>query len=226
MEVAEFESLLRALGVHGKELSGEQREALAVQGFVVLPAVVDGPALADLRHEADRATTLRIVCTSAPFLAAAHHLLGQPFRVGRVERRNPPPGGGLQGLHADWTPRVDPELAEVATALWMLDDFDADNGATGVIPGSHLWATNPPRRWADPAARHPDEVVVTGTAGSVIVFDGHLWHRGRMNLSGAPRRALQCTVVPREQAMFQAAAADDLPELPDAVLQMLGHRRC
>jgi ectoine hydroxylase-related dioxygenase (phytanoyl-CoA dioxygenase family) len=43
---------------------------------------------------------------------------------------------------------------------------------------------------ADPAAAHPDEVKLTGPAGTVVVFNSHLWHGGTLNRTRRPRRAV------------------------------------
>ena len=43
---------------------------------------------------------------------------------------------------------------------------------------------------ADQAAPHPDEVLLTAPAGTVVVFNSHLWHGGTKNRSDQPRRAL------------------------------------
>ena len=43
---------------------------------------------------------------------------------------------------------------------------------------------------ADPFAPYPDEVKVLGLAGTVVIFNSHLWHGGTRNDSGRPRRAL------------------------------------
>jgi ectoine hydroxylase-related dioxygenase (phytanoyl-CoA dioxygenase family) len=42
----------------------------------------------------------------------------------------------------------------------------------------------------DPAAAHPGEVQITGHAGTVVIFNSHLWHGGTQNRSDRPRRAL------------------------------------
>jgi ectoine hydroxylase-related dioxygenase (phytanoyl-CoA dioxygenase family) len=128
-------------------------------------------------------------------LAAAEHLLGRPFRVRDLHGRNPLPGFGQQGLHADWMERTDARDVFVLTAIWMIDDFAADNGATRLVPGSHRIARALPKSLAQPAARHPEERIVTGTAGSVLVFNGHTWHSGRKNDSRGPRRAGQMVLV-------------------------------
>ena len=127
--------------------------------------------------------------------AAAGHVLGRPFRVRDLHGRNPLPGFGQQGLHADWMSRASVEPYFVLTAIWMIDDFTRDNGATRVVPGTHRLLRPIPRELGQPDATHPSEVVVTGEAGSVLVFNGHTWHSGRRNASAGPRRAAQMVVV-------------------------------
>jgi len=82
----------------------------------------------------------------------------------------------------------------VMTAIWMLDDFTIENGATRVVPGSHVVTTPLAKALAQPLAHHPREIVITGRAGSVLIFNGHLWHSGRKNESRGPRRCVQMVV--------------------------------
>lgn len=128
-------------------------------------------------------------------VAAATHVLGPVVHVQGVHGRNPRPGHGQQGLHADWRPRAPGEPFQVLTALWLLDEFTAANGATRLVPGTHLLHRPVPRDYAQPHAHHPDEVIVTGPAGAVLLLNGHLWHSGRQNTGTGPRRAVQMAVM-------------------------------
>jgi len=85
-------------------------------------------------------------------------------------------------------------MAGLITALWMLDDFSAENGATRVVPGSHLIVRPLAKDYAQPLAHHPDEKVVIGRAGDVLIFNAYLWHSGRRNESQGPRRAVQMSM--------------------------------
>lgn len=117
-----------------------------------------------------------------------------PFRVRDMHGRNPLPGYGQQGLHSDWKPRAPGEPFHVMSAIWMLDHFTVENGATRVVPGSHRITTPLAKSLAQPLAKHPEEKIVTGRAGDVLIFNGHLWHSGRKNESRAPRRCVQMVV--------------------------------
>ena len=85
----------------------------------------------------------------------------------------------------DAVPTADVPQLEVIV-LYALCDFTAENGATRVVPGSHLW----------PARRKPQEHEVVAAemkAGSAIYYVGKTLHGGGPNQTGpgAPR------VVPR-----------------------------
>jgi ectoine hydroxylase-related dioxygenase (phytanoyl-CoA dioxygenase family) len=122
--------------------------------------------------------------------AAAEYLLSEPYCLSGMHGRNPLPGFGQQGLHSDCI-RGQGNECILITALWMLDDFAPENGATRVVPGSHRIARPLAKDLAQPLARHRDEKIIVGRAGSVLMFNGYLWHSGRRNDSNSPRRAVQ-----------------------------------
>ncbi len=150
-----------------------------------------------------------------PTLAAAAHLLGE-IRVYSLNARNPLKGEGQQPLHSD-VPRVTPKDWRVVNSMIMLDDMTPTNGPTRVVPGSHKWtpinvpdnnmgelervvarpedAAEIPK---DPYAPHPRELKLTGKAGSVAVINGHIWHGGTRNESGASRRVLHLAIGRRD----------------------------
>ncbi len=84
------------------------------------------------------------------------------------------PGETPQGWHFDdggcHVPR--PRPMHGVSAIWALDDFTAENGATQVIPRSHLWADDAPPPDGGEA------VSICMPAGSVVVLAGSLVHRG------------------------------------------------
>jgi ectoine hydroxylase-related dioxygenase (phytanoyl-CoA dioxygenase family) len=78
----------------------------------------------------------------------------------------------------------------VCNSIWLLDDFTPENGATRVVPGSHRRGTMPGDEMANPGDEHPEQIQLTGEAGTVVVFNSHLWHGGTQNRTDKPRRAL------------------------------------
>ena len=61
----------------------------------------------------------------------------------------------------------------------MLDDFTEANGATILVPGSHLFGREPDRE-LDQGANWTS---ATGPTGSVVIFDGRTWHSTGANVS-------------------------------------------
>ena len=133
--------------------------------------------------------------------------------------RDPLPGYGQQGLHADWTVRFKGEPFRAVTAIWLLDDFTGDNGATRVVPGTHRLPTPPPKSFANPASRHPEQTLIVANAGSVLVFNGHLWHSGTTNRSSGSRRVVQCTFVGRGELRHSKINV----EAPERLSQIARH---
>jgi ectoine hydroxylase-related dioxygenase (phytanoyl-CoA dioxygenase family) len=127
------------------------------------------------------------------------------------------PGETEQPWHTDdafyLVPPPRPRLA--ISAIWAIEDFTADNGATEVVRGSHRMTELP----SDPAKL--DLVRATMPAGSVIVFDGRTWHRGGANRSQRTRLAIspqycQPWLRPQESQLLivpPAAAAACTPRM-------------
>ncbi len=221
------DDVLAQCGVTQTTLSPLEREALDRDGYVLLPNLIDRDWLARLRATfegecekdgrstvakesgtrhigdlANRDAVFAGVFTHPRVLAGVYQVLRDEFRVAQIGGRDPLPGYGQQGLHADWTARSKGEPFRIVTTIWLLDDFTAENGATRVVPGTHHLLTQPPKSFADPASRHPDQKIIVASAGSVLVFNGHLWHSGTANKSSRPRRVLQCSFVGRDEFRF------------------------
>jgi ectoine hydroxylase-related dioxygenase (phytanoyl-CoA dioxygenase family) len=88
------------------------------------------------------------------------------------------PGEAAQPLHADdqLIPLPKPHLSIICNTMWALTDFTVDNGATRVVPGSHK-ADRSPMPFGEPT----ETIAAEMRAGSVLVFDGSIWHGGGAN---------------------------------------------
>lgn len=93
------------------------------------------------------------------------------------------PGETAQPIHADdqLLPLAKPHAATVCNTMWALTDFTEENGATRIIPGSHL-ADRSPKYGA-----HYDSIPAEMSRGSVLVWHGSLWHGGGENRSSGRR---------------------------------------
>jgi ectoine hydroxylase-related dioxygenase (phytanoyl-CoA dioxygenase family) len=214
------EQALTSLGVTDRTLTAQQRRALDEQGYLVVTGVVGEADLGRLRAAFDRACDAEGIPPNGTrhpkglldldpgfvrflmhpvVLAATWHVLGRPFRAGMVAGRDPLPGFGQQALHPDGLDPGPSAPFQLVTTLGLIDDYTEDNGATRLVPGSHRARRGPPKSFALPSSRHPDQIVVTAPAGSVLVFNGHLWHGGTGNRSGDHRRIVQSSFAGWEQ---------------------------
>jgi ectoine hydroxylase-related dioxygenase (phytanoyl-CoA dioxygenase family) len=117
------------------------------------------------------------------------------------------PGETAQALHYDdgfyRIPRPRPPLG--AATIWAIDDFTKENGATQIIPKSHLWdGSRGPKR--------EDTIAAVMPAGSVLFFIGTSWHGGGDNRSSAPRMAVThqyCDSYMRQQENYSLALSKD-----------------
>ncbi|HKY13530.1 MAG TPA: phytanoyl-CoA dioxygenase family protein [Microthrixaceae bacterium] len=120
----------------------------------------------------------------------------------------------------DVAPEFDAPQLEVIV-LYALTDFTAENGATRVVPGSHLW----------PANRKPqeDEVVAAEMpAGSAIYYLGKTLHGGGPNKTpDAMRRALflgfSLGWLRTKENFFISTPIEAVREMPKRVQQLLGY---
>lgn len=96
-------------------------------------------------------------------------------RVGPPERV----GGTVLGWTLTAMPR--PRMPLMVSVMWAIDDFTVANGATRVVPGSHL---------ATEVDTDADTVPLEMPAGSVGLWDGRLVHGGGANTTGTARRGL------------------------------------
>jgi ectoine hydroxylase-related dioxygenase (phytanoyl-CoA dioxygenase family) len=135
------------------------------------------------------------------------------------------PGETAQGLHTDdgfyRIPRPRPAVG--ISAIWAIDDFTAENGATQVIPGSHRWGPEGPDAHAKGLDVEPIDVVMP--AGSVVVFQGTLWHRGGANRSDRSRLAVTpqyCEPWARQQEQMVLSIGAAAAQFSPRIQTMLG----
>ena len=114
-------------------------------------------------------------------LALVEGVLGQQCLVSSLASISLAPGERAQVLHADdqIMPLAKPHVATVANSMWALTDFTEANGATRIVPGSHLW---PDPDYSRDEAETPT-IAAEMPRGSVLVWHGSTWHGGGANTS-------------------------------------------
>jgi len=129
------------------------------------------------------------------------------------------PGESAQPIHADdmVIPLAKPHAPIVCNSMWALTDFTAANGATRLVPASHRLA-NPEYGGAY------DTIAAEMPRGSVLIWDGALWHGGGANVSGARRTGIAmnyCAGFIRQQENQQLGLEPNLVRTFPARLQEL-----
>ena len=151
------------------------------------------PGVRRLANLANKGEVFRNLYAHPQVLEVVEMVMGPDVRAAMVNARDVPPHTGVRmPFHMDSDKgRVRDEIGySAATAIWMLDEFSVANGATAFVPGSHLLGKSPKEVLADLNASHPDEIVIEGHPGDVLVFNGHCWHAGRPNETESHRRAI------------------------------------
>lgn len=218
---------LYALGVRDDTLTEAERTRLDTDGFLPLPGILTPQQIAaltsrlaallndegeqagkEVHQEAgtDRLSDLVnkdplfAICFTHPrVLAGIAHVLNGDLKLSSLNSRAAQPGEGLQALHADWGGPVAPGEYQVCNSIWLLDDFTEHNGATRVVPGTHRSSGLPGDAMPDRKAAHPHEQKLLAPAGTVVIFNSHVWHGGTLNRTDQPRRALHSYFCRRNQ---------------------------
>ena len=130
------------------------------------------------------------------------------------------PGEGAQPIHADdqLIPLPKPHPPTVCNSMWALTDFTEANGATRLIPGTHLSDRSP-----DYGADY-DSIAAEMPKGSVLIWHGSLWHGGGANTTAEPRIGIAmnyCAGYVRQQENQQLGLAREKVQTFDPRLREL-----
>ncbi len=153
------------------------------------------------------------------------------------------PGESVQPWHYDdshCNAKLPRKNWSVST-FWAIDDTTDSNGATEIIPGSHLWGeedmngainegtfadTRQKSEGEDPGARM-DAIKATMPAGSFMVAKGTLWHRGGANKSEGNRFIITpqyCEGWVRSLENFSLSVPRDIAaKCPERVQELIGY---
>ena len=227
-------------------------EAIERDGFVVIDRLLDDTTLADVRktlaphlgayrgrndfegHETERVYSLvslgkvfEDLAEHPRIMAICDRLLEPNYLLTASQAIHIHPGETPQPFHTDdsFYHIARPRRAFSVSTIWAVDDFTAANGATEIVPGSHLWndedvaesiyhfdfetkaqGTRPSESQDEREQRIAAQArPVLMPGGSVIVFLGTLVHRGGRGKAAPPRLALSnqyCEPWARPQENF------------------------
>lgn len=134
------------------------------------------------------------------------------------------PGATAGMLHLDAAvPDPIPPWIIRANICFMLDDFTEENGATLCSPGSHKLCSKPNLRMP-----HNKPVAMTGKAGSLAIWHGHLWHKSGTNSTNKERIGLLgcfANSVLREMCLEENhfRIVDDMKNMSEELKILIGY---
>ncbi|MAA85155.1 MAG: phytanoyl-CoA dioxygenase [Halieaceae bacterium] len=143
------------------------------------------------------------------------------YQVGSTTAIEILPGEGAQVLHADDTcypSHLLPFEVQIS-ALWALDDFTQENGATRVVP-KETGIEDPEQ------VEEKDVVQAVMPKGSAVLYLGSTLHGGGENQSALPRKAVVNTYclgwLRQEENQYLTLSREDVASQSDAMRRMLG----
>ena len=136
------------------------------------------------------------------------------------------PGEVHQGLHSDdgLVDQIDvprPRAPFMVTTIWAFTDFTEANGATRLVPGSHLFDHEP-----QPGEK-PEHIAAAMPAGSVLIVNGGTWHCGGANSSENDWR-LGISVqycrgwMRQQQNQYYSLSPEDVRDMPEELAALCG----
>jgi ectoine hydroxylase-related dioxygenase (phytanoyl-CoA dioxygenase family) len=246
-----------------------KREAFDREGFVLFESVLEAETLTSLRaalepylaadiagrNDFEGLKTNRVYAMLAKgrtFADLACHPLALAFAEADLGREcllsaclaiNLHPGETVQPWHYDdghyRLPR--PRASLGVSAFWAIDETTEENGATEIIPGSHVWpehelpgssnvtsftTTQFNEQAHDPGAR-ADSIKVTMKPGSLMLAKGTLWHRGGANRSDKTRMIITPQYCPGWTRQLENMALSVPPAiaatLPKRAQELIGY---
>jgi ectoine hydroxylase-related dioxygenase (phytanoyl-CoA dioxygenase family) len=115
------------------------------------------------------------------------------------------PHAEAQALHVDF--KSDENGYPMLGFIFMVDEFRRENGATRFVPGSHKWSKAPDELTNNPSAGYENQSVACGADGSMIIYNGSIFHGHTANVSETPRRSIQGAFIRRgSESGFDFAA--------------------
>lgn len=197
---------------------GEQIRHFEVEGYVVLPNLLDAPLIETLKAElADVAMKHKSYSTAqtiaveppqwqsravaelighAPTIQFLTELTGPDIVFTRGHFQRTHPGSPGISLHTDGQPLgsslfgYEGSSPRLIRVLYYLDELTPERAPFRLVPRSHLSF----HADANPYKRyksHPEEITLCLPAGAVVIFPKDLFHGTHPNVSDAPREMIQ-----------------------------------
>jgi ectoine hydroxylase-related dioxygenase (phytanoyl-CoA dioxygenase family) len=255
--------------IHNADAFNRLAAAFDEQGYLIFPSVLSDLQLADIRaalqpyldtniagrNDFEGLKTNRVyamlakspvfaeLVTHPLALAFAERDLGRECLLSACLAINIHPGETVQPWHYDDShyrlPRPRGSLG--VSAFWTIDETTEKNGATEILPGSHLWpeqnlpggntfstfADKRERSQDDDPGARADSMKAVMPAGSLMLAKGTLWHRGGANRSDKPRLIITPQYCPGWTRQLENMALAVPPAiaatLPERARELIGY---
>ncbi len=157
-------------------------------------------------------------------LPVVEGVLGASFLLTTLSSVDLMPGKNMQPIHPDDAPipLERPHQPIVCTCMWAITDFTVANGATRLLPGSHRADGMP-----DFNKDYEGLVAAEMRAGSVLIYNGSLWHRPADNTTEEGRLGLQvsyCAGWIRPLTNYILSVPRELAaQFPERLIELMGY---
>jgi len=223
-------------------------EEIRERGYAVVPDFLTADQVASIRSAFESEvpiTEMRAIGTETGRTWRAHNLLAKTRAadevfldprlraivdgvIGRFNQINITtlfntlPGETRQLLHQDdglWpVPRPHPPF--LCNALFAFDDFTRDNGATHLVPFSH--------KWTKPVDQSVATVQVEMRSGSVVFWEGGMWHAGGANVTADEERmgffiSHQVSYLRPQEIQLLAVPPEVVRGMPRKLRRLIGY---
>ena len=232
---------------------GERIRQIEVEGYLLLPDLLNADHLARLKAETDELETTPVdysvhqrgradlqfvggvltdLVAHPPTIAFLRELLGEEIILSHYGYARSEPGHPGISLHTDGQPfgsqifGYEGSVPVMVRVLYYLDDLPPDISPFRVVPHSHLSMHadgNPYQRFES----HPEEVMVTARAGAAILINHRVFHGNYPNTGDRPRGMLAIAYRPAWAGPVDRVDDWDpgeVAKLPDAVRPFFGGR--
>ena len=161
-----------------------------------------------------------------PYLMAmAEYSVGRGFLLSQVAASIRGKGAPAIGLHADqnWLPAPFPAHNMLLTACWATDGYTKEGGSTLVIPGSNTLHRHPDD---GEIARLAGAIPIECAPGSIVIWDGNLWHSNYPRNAEGERIVCHITytrLMMRPVEDYSAHADHLIEQHGESMAQLLGY---
>ena len=231
---------------------GDRIRHLEVEGYVLIPNLLDAGHIRRLKAQTATFETTHVdysvhkrgrsnvpfeggavteLIAFPPMIRFLKTLCGEVVMMSYDYGRSEPGHPGIS-LHCDgqpWGSRIFPAeytCPKLVRVLYYLDDLTPEVSPFRVIPRTHLSfhnEANPYLRYEE----HPEEVMVTCKAGSVVVFNHNMFHGNYPNVGTYARESLQLSFRPTWSGpadRVQPWDPQEVARLPKAARELMGDR--